>query len=593
MADHPADQPARQRRPRPRRRLRLVRVPVRTLRLWTGLFWMVFVASHLINHALGLISLEAMEAGRIVFLAVWRDNPLEALLSITLLLHIGLGLFTLYSRRNLRLSVPEGLQWVLGLVTVPLLAGHLLGTAAAHEFFGVDDTYAFVLWVTWVEGGGIKQILLLTVVWLHGSLGVYFWFRLKPWFGRAAPYLFGVALLLPVVAVLGFVEGGREVAALAAQEGWTQSMFEAINIPSASEGETLRSVERLIFIAFAALIVLPLAARLVRQVVEAGRGVVRITYPNSRTVQFAPGATVLDASRINGIPHASVCGGRGRCSTCRIRTNEGAEHLEPPSGAEQKVLDRIGAAPNVRLACQLRPTHDVSVTPLLAPNVGPQQGLAKAQSHQGEEQEIAVLFADIRGFTAISETKLPYDVVFILNRYFRSMGEAIEAGGGRVDKFIGDGIMALFGVDAEPRTACIQAIRAVRRMSVQLEDLNQLLAADLEAPLKIGIGVHVGPAIVGEMGYADSTSVTAIGDTVNTASRLESMTKEFGVQLIVSQRVVDLAGIDMEGFLVEERPIRGRAETLTIRVVKDARDLPEPEDPPAPIKRRGRARAPV
>ena len=130
-------------------------------------------------------------------------------------------------------------------------------------------------------------------------------------------------------------------------------------------------------------------------------------------------------------------------------------------------------------------------------------------------------------------------------------------------------------------------------MSAQLEDLNELLAADLPAPLKIGIGVHVGPAIVGEMGYGDSTSVTAIGDTVNTASRLESMTKEFGVQLIVSQRVVDLAGIDVEALPVEERSIRGRAETLTIRVVNDARDLPEPVDPPALIKRRGRAKAPT
>ena len=173
------------------------------------------------------------------------------------------------------------------------------------------------------------------------------------------------------------------------------------------------------------------------------------------------------------------------------------------------------------------------------------------------------------------------------------MGEAIEAGGGRVDKFIGDGIMALFGVDAEPRTACIQAIRAVRRMSARLEDLNSLLAADLPAPLKIGIGVHVGPAIVGEMGYADSPSVTAIGDTVNTASRLESMTKEFGAQLVVSQRVVDLAGIEVEGWPVEERSIRGRTEALTILVVNDARDLPEPVDPPAPTKRRNRAKAPA
>lgn len=592
MAASLAGQPLRQRRPRTSRRLRRL-VQVRTLRLWTGLLLMAFVASHLTNHALGLISLEAMEAGRIVFLSIWRSQPIEGLLLVSLLLHIGLAMFALYSRRSLRMPPAEALRLLLGLATPPLLAIHILGTAVANEFFGVDDTYAFVLWLLQVGGNSGRQILLLSIVWLHASIGIYFWLRLKPWFHRAAPYLYGFALLLPVVATLGYIDGGREVAALAAQEGWVQELFQAINAPTEDQVQAIFTAQRVVLLVFAALIALSLAARLVRQVVERRRGVVNITYPNGRRVQITRGPSVLDASRFNGIPHASVCGGRGRCSTCRIRINEGVENLEPPSGAEQKVLDRILAAPDVRLACQLKPSHDLSVTPLLLPNVGPEEGHAKSQSHQGQEQEIAVLFADIRDFTTISETKLPYDVVFILNSYFRSMGEAIEAGGGRVDKFIGDGIMALFGVDAEPRTACIQAIRAVRRMSAQLEDLNSLLAADLPAPLKIGIGVHVGPAIVGEMGYADSTSVTAIGDTVNTASRLESMTKEFGAQLIVSQRVVDLAGIDVEGFPLEERPIRGRAETLTIRVVNDARDLPEPMDRPAPTKRRGRAKAPA
>ena len=382
-------------------------------------------------------------------------------------------------------------------------------------------------------------------------------------------------------------------APLAAQEGWIQELRQATNATTREEIQVIRLAGRVVILVFAGLIVAALAARLVRRVVERRRGVVHITYPNGRKVQITRGPTVLEASRLNGIPHASVCGGRGRCSTCRIRINEGAEQLEPPSAAEQKVLDRIRVAPNVRLACQVKPNHDLSVTPLLPPNVGPQQGHAKSQSHQGQEQEIVVLFADIRDFTAISETKLSYDVVFILNQYFRAMGEAVEAGGGRVDKFIGDGIMALFGVDAGPRAGCIQAIRAVRRMSAALEDLNTLLAADLPSPLKIGIGVHVGPAIVGEMGYADSTSVTAIGDTVNTASRLESMTKEFGAQLVVSQRVVDLAGIDVQGWPVEERPIRGRTEALTILVVNDARDLPEPVDRPAPTRRRDRVKAPA
>ncbi len=567
---------------RPIRRLRRYfrrnPITIRSLRLWTGLVLTLFVASHFVNHALGLVSLPAMEAGRIWFLAVWRSGPGTVVLMLSLIVHILLALLAIYARRSLRMSWAEVIQLLLGLATPPLIIIHLVGTRGAHQMFGVEDTYAFVLWQLWVEGGGVRQIVASMVVWVHACIGIYFWLHLKPWYARALPYLYGTALLLPVVSMLGYVAGGRRVAQLAAEEGWTETLFTAANITDMDlVHDTVLSVEDVLLRIFVGLLALTLIARLVRQLAERWRGRVRITYPNGRRVQVVRGPTLLEVSRIHGIPHASVCGGRGRCSTCRIRINTGGEHLEEPSPAEQKVLDRIRAAPDVRLACQLRPTHDLSVTPLLPPNVGPQQGFRKTDAHQGREQEIAVLFADIRGFTTISEAKLPYDVVFILNRYFRSMGEAIESAGGRVDKFIGDGIMALFGVDSGPRRGCADAVRAARAMSEQLENLNGLLNADLPSELRIGIGIHAGPAIVGEMGYAASTSVTAIGDTVNTASRLEAMTKEFEAQLIMSQRVVDLAGIDMNGWPSEDRPVRGRTEPLTIRIVKDARNLPEPQ----------------
>ncbi len=211
----------------------------------------------------------------------------------------------------------------------------------------------------------------------------------------------------------------------------------------------------------------------------------------------------------------------------------------------------------------------------LPPNASPRDGFAKAASTQGEEQEIAVLFADIRGFTSLSEQKLPYDVVFILNRYFRSMGEAIEGAGGRVDKFIGDGIMALFGVDQSAEQGCATALQAARAMAQRLDELNDLLKADLPTPLRIGIGIHVGPAIVGEMGYASATSITAIGDTVNTASRLESKTKEYGVQLVISQQVAELGGIENPVWPSEDTEVRGRKEPMRVYIIDDARELPE------------------
>ena len=123
---------------------------------------------------------------------------------------------------------------------------------------------------------------------------------------------------------------------------------------------------------------------------------VRLTYPGGRVTQITPGITVLEASREAGIDHASVCGGRGRCSTCRIRLGEGREHVAPASADEQKVLQRVGAPEHIRLACQLRPTKNLEVIPLLPPNATPKDAYRKPAHLQGSEREVAILFADIR-----------------------------------------------------------------------------------------------------------------------------------------------------------------------------------------------------
>ena len=184
-----------------------------------------------------------------------------------------------------------------------------------------------------------------------------------------------------------------------------------------------------------------------------------------------------------------------------------------------------------------------------------------------------MLFADLRGFTSFSEGRLPYDTVFVLNRYFAVMGAAIEGAGGRVDKFIGDGIMALFGLSMAPEPAARAALAAARRMAEALDRLNLELKVELDEPLRMGIGLHLGQAIVGEMGHGRAVSLTAIGDTVNVASRLEMLTKELGCQLIVSDRLARRAGIDLAAFPLHEVDLRGRAGRLAVRLVADAREL--------------------
>ena len=327
-----------------------------------------------------------------------------------------------------------------------------------------------------------------------------------------------------------------------------------------------------------------LLARLVRRLWQRRHGLVRIGYPDGRFIDVVRGTSVLEASRLAGIPHAHVCGGRGRCSTCRVRVRAEIGSIDPPADAEQRVLRRIGATANVRLACQLRPKGTVDVTPLLPPFAYAMDGRRRVDFAQGSEREIAILFADIRGFTALSEGRLPYDVVFILNRYFAAVGRAVESAGGRVDKFLGDGVMALFGIESGAQQGCREALTAARLMSERMGELNASLRGEIERPLRIGIGIHAGPIIIGEMGYGGATAMTAIGDAVNTASRLEELTKEYTVELVVSEAVVSRAGFDLSGFPRQEVEIRGKTETLAVRTLASAAELPASAAAPLPAR---------
>jgi len=554
------------------------RPTARQIRIVTGIVLLVYLTTHFANHALGLVSLDALEAGRRVFLLAWRNPVGTTVLYGSLLIHFVFALQALHARRRLNLRTYEWVQLLLGLAVPFLLAGHIFGTRMVHEFHGIDDTYTFVLYVLWVAKplAGIQQAVLFVIAWLHGCVGLHYYWRLKPGYDRIFPYFYATALLIPTFGLLGFMVAGRNVAALAENEAWLERVLSRAGAPNEAALALVDSGPRIVWAIVAAAIVLVFVLRLARRWRERRRGLIRVTYPGGRKLEIARGPTLLEISRFNDIPHASVCGGRGRCSTCRVRVVAGQDRLEPPRPAEIAVLERVGAPPNVRLACQTRPAHDVEILPLLPPNVGPKAGHGRPGYLQGREREIAILFADLRAFTRFAENKLPYDVVFLLNRYFRAMGIAVEDAGGHVDKFIGDGVMALFGIETGIEVAARQALAGARNMAIRLEELNELLAGDLDEPLRIGIGIHAGAVIVGEMGYAHATTLTAIGDAVNTASRLEAMTKELNGQLVVSQKVVDYAGLDLSAFPDHEATIRGRRDPLRVRVIVDAAKIPLP-----------------
>ena len=548
---------------------------IATTRLVTGLILFFYVLTHSLNHALGLISLSAMEAGRIPFLAFWRFKPIEVALLLAVALHLAIGLRALYRRKSLRMPRLEAAQLVLGLLVPPLILLHVIGTVVSHDLYGLDDRYAYVLWVIWVlqPGLGLMQSLGLAVAWVHGCIGLNYWLRVKPWFPPWRPYLGALALLVPVLALLGFVAGAREVAKLAADPAWLPAFAAEIDMPSQEQVAFLYRLRDVLMVAFMLAVGGVLVVRFLRALATRRRALA-VSYPDGRRVVIQPGTSLLEASRIGGIPHASVCGGRSRCSTCRVRVIQGAEFLPLPAEEEQRVLARIHAAPGVRLACQARPTGPVTIQPLLPPHVSAQTALSGGDVSQGKEQEVAVLFADLRGFTSMAERRLPYDVVFLLNQYFRAMGEAVVAAGGHVDKFIGDGVMAVFGLRGRPELASAQALDAARRMAIAIETFNAQHHAELKTPFRIGIGIHFGPAIVGEMGFSPALSLTAIGDTVNTASRLESATKEENCQLLVSEIVARGAELPPDIGRRCEITLRGREQRLVAIAIEDAGLIP-------------------
>lgn len=549
---------------------------VRRLRLISGLVLFTYVLTHLLNLWLGLISFPALEAGRDLFLALWRPLAPSLLLYSSLLVHVLLAFYAIFRRERLAMPVLEALRYLFGILIIPLAALHILATRMVHEIYGVEDSYLYVVTAQWAFdlNVALQQTLLVLVVWVHGCIGLHLWLRLKPWYPRAAPYALTGAVLVPTLALTGYLSAGQTVLRLAQDPAFVSNVMARAGVPSAAEQAEVLALRDAVVFGFFALLLLTLLAREAWRFWLRRQGMARLSYPGDREVTVRKGQTILAASQFGRIPHASVCGGRGRCSTCRVRVGRGGAGLPPPGAEERRVLARIGAPPNVRLACQTPVTNDIEITPLLPAASGPAAARARPGYLQGDEREIAILFADLRGFTTLSEDRLPYDVVFVLNRYFTAMGTAVEQAGGRIDKFIGDGVMALFGIEQGVARGSRNALEAARGMAQSLEELNRSLAHDLPEPLRIGIGLHSGPAIVGEMGYGRATSVTAIGDAVNTASRLEALTKEYSAQLIVSAPVAAHAGVDLSRFALKQIDLRGRSQALEVHVLGSALDLP-------------------
>jgi adenylate cyclase len=306
---------------------------------------------------------------------------------------------------------------------------------------------------------------------------------------------------------------------------------------------------------------------------------IRVVYEHEKVVEEdGPGLTILGVSRKHGIPHASACGGHARCSTCRVMVLAGAQNLSPREGPETRLASLKGLGDDIRIACQARVLGPVTLRRLVHDDCDVALAEADRPHTAGQEVSLAVLFSDIRDFTPFVETHLAYDVVHILNRYFHRMGEAVLRHQGYIDKYIGDGLMALFGLNgADPARACAQAVGAALDMVAELPGLNDYLDRLFGTSLEVGIGVHFGEVILADMGHPRRMQLTAIGDTVNVASRIETATKQFGTRLLVSEAVVALLPGQLRLGRSGRTPLKGKSEEqLLFEVLGHAQEQPEP-----------------
>lgn len=527
----------------------------RDVRFVSGCILMVFATTHFLNHALGIFGIEAMEAVQEWRYWFWHSWTGTVALYGSLIVHPVFALLRVAQRRTFRMPGREVIQIVLGVAIPLLLIDHIVGTRVQGTLFGQDESYHSVLRRLW-PSLALSQSLLLLLVWTHGVIGLHFTFRARDAYARWRDPFLLAAILVPLLALIGFSVAGREAQMMALPpELYTSQQVDTYNL---SITWAKRSFFGLIG-GFAGFVVL-------RELRARALGAIAVRFVGHGVRRVIPGPTLLEIFRRFGIPHAALCGGRARCATCRVLVLDGADDLPPPGPNEARLLRRISAGDNVRLACQIRPKRDLQVQILLAAKqrgAGP-SGTIDPDDRIGKKG-LTVMVADLRAFTALSERQLPHELMNLLNRFYDEMSQAIAAHGGRIEAIYGDGLMAVFGLETTPARAGAAAIASAGDMVRAVEALNREYAASLPLPLRIGIGIHGGQAIVGaveneSMGRREIT----VGETVMIASQLEAATRRLLADIVVSAETVSATGRSYRDIVPHKIAVKGRDKPMQV-----------------------------
>jgi adenylate cyclase len=503
------------------------RIGRRDLRMISGIVMLCYLASHLANHALGLVSLNAAEmvlSGAVQF---WANPLVTVILYGAAAVHVALAIMSVYERRTFRLPPLELLRIALGLWLPVMLIGHAVTARLEHELVGAPSTYARVISGLWARDGEWQHMGLLAPGWLHGCLGLNFAFGRRPFWRRYRFVLLSVALLLPVLSALGFVEMGREL-------DRQHHLYATVPPEARPEIATWRAG---LLWGYLGLIGLAFVGRATRNTVENRQGnLVTLTYPN-QVVRIPRGWSVLEASHAFHIAHLSSCGGHARCSTCRVKILDGGEACSPPGPEELATLERINAEPDTRLACQLRPRQDISVVPLMRLD-GPV--IRQTATATEADRNVVILLCEFCNRSALERDHLPHDVLFVFTRYAETACRAVHDTGGIVSYVGHDNICAIFGLHDNPLRACRQALAAAWHIGRTLDDLNDGLDQRWGCHANIVVSVHAGFAALSYIGQGVET-VTAAGPAMETVEALGAHARQANKAFAISKTVFDSA----------------------------------------------------
>lgn len=534
----------------------------RMARQWSGLVLFAFVLTHFLNHSAGIFGVAAMETAQGWRWLLWKSAPGSVLLYGAAAIHIVMTSWRVARRHGWRMTREEAAQIALGFSIPLLVAEHVLQTRMAYAFLGADESYGVILRALW-PGAALSQAFLLLVAWTHGLIGLRHVLRQFGWYAAVKLPGLIVGALIPALALAGFVAAGREADASRAAR-----MFTSDQLAELARLRMNLDIGMAIFAsAFLGVIFFTWLRRRMANTVT-------IHYRGYGPVTASIGTSVLEASRLHGIPHPSVCHGRARCSTCRVQIVAGLENLHEPYGAERRLLKRIGALPNVRLACQIRPIHDITLR-ILMPVLGQETNPAEGDdaSEWALERSVTILVLDLRAFNAIIRARLPYEVAVLVNRFASEMNQAVANHGGRVDVMYGNGLVAVFDADDDIRKGARAALHAASDMGRVLDMLNREMIGTLPVPVRAGIGVHSGPVILTNVidGFA-RPKLLAMGETVTHAAALELASKELVADFVVSERSAAASGFDFS-ILQPRIVMTGDDEPISAYAVADLQVL--------------------